>query len=202
RIFKSFKNTRCKRLELFLGQVKCRNNFVEDDVVYKPADFLIFNCFLDGAQPAKVGNGNHSSVCAIQDANLPGSVGLQVSDKLYVKSGDICGEMIPDKRRSFNYPQMKWFCFHDDFIVITGFLANIVDDVGGKSGYNSINQGVAENIVFIYPLNKLFRELPVFRVGKDRFSELVAIFVNQFTGKKYQTAVNASAKRFETVVEQ
>ena len=88
---------------------------------------------------------------------------------------------------SLDDPQVEYLSRIHHIVLFTNPPAKLLMFIPGKSGDNTVHQCGAK-IIFLYkPCLKFLSQLPLFCVTETAFFQLLAVVVNQLTGKNNES---------------
>jgi len=187
-------------LEFFFGEGQGGDDFVVDGFVHEALDGGVFHAVTDDVLAGEVGSQYHGGVCSIEYAYFALFVGFVV---VCYEDGEACffeGEFGADGLGAFDNPEAEDFSCVHDVVFVAVFFVQRGGFCSGEAGYDAINEGGAEGVFFLEPLDKVLAEVPLGRVFQDAFFQFFSVVVYQFAGEDEEAFARLAAEGLESVV--
>ncbi len=104
-------------LQIFIGVVEGRNDFVVDQIVNEGADPWMLDGLANRFEAEHVANGHHGGVGAVEDAHFGLAVTLDVIYDFDVQVGLVDREFCLQRLRGFDNPTVVLLAFDQELIV-------------------------------------------------------------------------------------
>ena len=179
-ILESLQNAVCKGGHFLFRQGDCWFDFLKNKLLDKGANFLVVQCLANGIDTAKVGNGHHCCVGAVQNFYLALLVRCDVICKDNVQAGFVGRQFALDELVLFEYPKVENFPFDNIVIHKARLLPNLLNGVAWVTGDNAVYKCVGKVVGVVKPIDKRPVHFADFRKLVKHLFERLTVVVNQF----------------------
>ena len=134
---------------------------------------------------------------AVENTNLSCTVHLEIIRNYHVETALIKGDLVKKSVISFYYPKMEIFTRIYHLVVKTDLDSLIL----GISRVDAVNQGIAEDIVLLYPSLEAVTKSPKIRILKNTLLKIFTVLIYKLARKENKSRKSRVVSRFEKLCE-
>ena len=169
--------------KLLTGQIKGWYDLIVNTFFDMSEHTLIINAALYCVKSREKSVWHQRSMSTVENSYLSCSVHIEIIGKDNIESALVKGDFLGETVITLDYPQMEIFACVDHLIV----KANLDLLFLGITRVDAVDEGVAEDIVILYPSLEVVAKLPEVGIFQNALFQICAVLVDKLARKEYET---------------